>query len=317
MAEWTKSDSLRITVLSGGDSAEREISLASGAGVATALKRAGHHVTCLDPQGRTLAEFDWSACDVCFIALHGGAGEDGRVQQELESLAIPYTGSGPRASRLAMSKAASKRRFMGAGVPTPQFVSFSTSAIAKNSEFPADFRQLGLPFILKPDGQGSSLGVSCVRRAEQLAGALADCQAYDSQGLAERFIAGREFTVAVLDHTALPMLEIVSAAGLFTYESKYHSGTTEYRFEIDLPPHVMEQIQAVAVRAAAALGTAGLVRVDVMLDSDHQPWVLEVNTVPGMTERSLAPKAAARAGLNMAALCDFLVRQPLLAEVVR
>lgn len=310
---------LRVAVLLGGDSAEREISLASGNAVAAALERAGHQVTKLDPQGHALTSFDWSEFDVAFIALHGGAGEDGRVQQELESLGVPYTGSGPAASHLAMSKSLSKRRFLTAGVPTPEFARFSIwqmrDELARAGELPPTLRGLGLPLIIKPDGQGSSLGVSCMRELDELAAALADCELYDSQAVAERFISGREFTVAVLDRRALPVLEIISAEGLFTYASKYHSRATEYQFEIDLPLGVLANLQAVAVAAAEALDTAGLVRVDLMLDTKRQPWVLEVNTIPGMTERSLAPKAAARAGLRMEQLCEYLVRQPLTKQI--
>jgi len=308
-------NSLRVALLLGGDSAEREISLASGAGVAAALQRAGHLVVAIDPATQDLATIAWQTFDVCFIALHGGAGEDGRIQRQLARLGVPYTGSGPEASELAMSKSASKERFLEAGVPTPRYRLFSTSdSPLRIAELVA---QVGYPAIIKPESQGSSLGVSCVRSIAQLEEALLQCARFDRFGLAEQFIAGREFTVAVLDRQALPVLEIVSAQGLFTYESKYQSQQTEYRFDCDLPPGLDVYMQDTAVAAAASLGTTGLVRVDLMLDTTGQPWVLEVNTVPGMTERSLAPKAAARAGIDMTTLCDQLVRQPLAAEILK
>lgn len=306
---------LRVALLLGGDSAEREISLASGAGVAAALQKAGHLVVAIDPASHELPSIDWQSFDVCFIALHGGAGEDGRVQRQLEQLGVPYTGSGPAASELAMSKSASKERFLQAGVPTPAYQMFSTNdSPLRIANIVA---ALGYPAIIKPESQGSSLGVSCVQSVSQLEDALAECAQYDRFGLAERFIRGREFTVAVLDRQALPVLEIISPQGLFTYESKYQSQRTEYRFDCELPPGLDAYMQDTAVAAAAALGTAGLVRVDLMLDTADQPWVLEVNTVPGMTERSLAPKAAARAGIDMTSLCDQLVRQPVQAEIVQ
>jgi D-alanine-D-alanine ligase len=299
----------RLVVLAGGDSAEREVSLRSGAAVASALISAGHRVSQIDPAKSPLDTVDWSGFDACFIALHGGAGEDGRVQQELQTLGIPYTGSSPLACRLAMSKAASKAAFLAAGVPTPPFLRIE-------ADEPADriaerVASLGYPLIIKPDGQGSSIGLSLVEQPSVLARAIELARRDDPTCIAESFVRGREFTVAVLDNHALPPIEIVTPERVFSYDAKYSSSLTEYRFDFELADGRREELLHAAVAASEALGTSALVRVDVMLDHDGRVWVLEVNTIPGLTPRSLAPRAAARAGLDMAALCELLVRQCL------
>jgi D-alanine-D-alanine ligase len=306
---------LRIVVLSGGDSAEREVSLRSGEAVAAALSVAGHQVAMLDPRQCDLVKVDWSPYNVCFIALHGGAGEDGRVQHLLEQLGVPYTGSGPQASRWAMSKSASKQRFRAQGVPTPAYTVIHQHDSA--GEIARRVAPLGYPVIFKPDSQGSSLGIAIANTPDDLSRAIAGSLAYGGVAIAEPWVLGREFTVAVLDARPLPLVEIIAPDRVFSYEAKYHSSLTEYRFEFALSAAHRAEISGVALAAARALGTRGLVRVDVMLGHDGQPWVLEVNTIPGMTSRSLAPQAALRAGLEMAPLCDLLVRQCLpVAEVL-
>ena len=305
-------DALKIVVLAGGDSAERDVSLASGAAVAAALEQAGHHVSILDPRGPRWDEFDWDPFDACFIALHGGAGEDGRMQQHLQSLGMPYTGSGPAASRLAMSKSASKERFFDAGVPTPPYVLCHESDSLL--DVAAQAAPLGYPLIVKPDSQGSSLGVGVAASAGALAGRLAESFQFDRFAIIEPRVVGREMTITVLERQALAVLEIVSQDDLFSYGAKYHSSATQYRFDPVLQSTSLEHLQQLAVAAAEALDTAGLVRVDMMLDRNENPWVLEVNTVPGMTTRSLAPMAAARAGIDFVALCDMLVRDSIRTE---
>ena len=300
---------LGVAVLSGGDSAEREISVRSGDAVAAALVVTGHQVTMLDPRQCDLARVDWSPLDVCFIALHGGAGEDGRVQQLLEQLGVPYTGSGPQASRWAMSKIASKQRFREQGVPTPAY-----AVIQQHDSLVEIARRvapLGYPVIIKPDQQGSSLGIAIANAPDELSRTIAGSLAYGPAAIAEPLVLGREFTVAVLDGGTLPLVEIIAPDRVFSYDAKYHSSLTEYRFDFALSAAKREEISGAALAAARALGTRGLVRVDVMLDHDGRPWVLEVNTIPGMTSRSLAPQAALRAGLEMPALCDLLVRECL------
>jgi D-alanine-D-alanine ligase len=301
--------SWRLAVLAGGESAEREISLRSGAAVAQALTQAGHRAIAIDPAGRDLAAIDWSGIDGCFIALHGGAGEDGRVQHQLEQLGVPYTGSGPEACRLAMSKNASKKRFVEGRVPTlPWRV---VDGHCTDAGAPARVARLGYPLVIKPDAQGSSLGVSIVEGPQALAGAIEAAGRFDSLVIAEPRVLGREFTIAVLDDRALPIIEIITPERVFSYEAKYASSLTEYRFDFELDTRKRVELLHAAVAATRALDTRGLARVDVMVGHDGRVWVLEVNTVPGMTERSLAPLAAQRGGLPMAALCEQLVAQCL------
>lgn len=300
---------LRVALLSGGDSAEREVSLASGRQVAAALDGRGHVVETFDPAEIELAEICWGRYDVCLIALHGGAGEDGRVQTALEALVVPYTGSGPAASRRAMSKSAAKRCFQEHGVPTLPAATFQVAEAFGDVAW--HVAALGYPLVVKPDNQGSSLGVGIARDERELAARAVDAGRYDELLLAEPWIDGREFTVAVLGRRALPLLEIVAPGGWFDYRAKYESDATDYRFETGLAEATVANLQSIAVRAAAALETSGLVRVDLMLDRGGRPWVLEVNTVPGLTSHSLAPKAAARAGLELPALCEWMLADGL------
>lgn len=305
----------RVAVLAGGQSAEREISLASGINVAAALDDAGYDVALLDPAVEPLATIDWSRFDACFIALHGGAGEDGRVQQQLERWAVPYTGSGPAASRLAMSKSASKERFIQANLATAPYVVFHRSEPLES--LVERVGTLGYPVVVKPDAQGSSIGVGFARDAKELALRVGEGLAYDHFAIAEPVVEGRELTVAVIDRQTLPVLEIVTPRAFFDFAAKQHADSTEYRFDTGLSDDQTQRVQQAAVAAAEALGTRGLVRVDMIVDRLGQPWLLEVNTVPGMTARSLAPKAAAQAGMSLAMLCDRLIRDCLPSEVMR
>jgi D-alanine-D-alanine ligase len=301
----------RVAVLAGGDSAEREVSLRSGTSVAAALEAAGHAAELVDPAATPIDSVDWPRFDGAFIALHGGAGEDGRIQQQLETLGVPYTGSDPRASRLAMSKAQSKRQFIAAGVPTLPFAFIGEHEPLAEAARRA--RRLGYPVVVKPDAQGSSVGVGIAEGPEALCLALVEARAYGGQCILERLVRGREFTVAVLDDRPLPAIEIVTPEPVFSYDAKYASSLTEYRLEFALTEPLTEALVAAAVGAVRALGTAGLARVDLMLEADGRPWVLEVNTIPGMTVRSLAPLAAARAGIDMPQLCELLVQRSLVA----
>lgn len=306
---------LRIAVLAGGESAERDVSLASGRAVASALSVAGHHIEVVDPAISDLARIQWSGFDACFIALHGGPGEDGRVQGLLESFGVCYTGSGPEASQLAMSKSAAKDRFAQAGVLTAEYVVFEKATGRKLDHF--DPAEIGFPLVVKPDRQGSSIGVGFAGNDAELHARVSEAERFDSCVLAERWIDGREFTVAVRGRRPLPLLEIVTPRALFDYEAKYENALTEYRFEHGLSDAVAERVTSTAVAAAEALETAGLVRVDLIVDRAGRPWVLEVNTVPGLTAHSLAPKAAARAGLDMTDLCQWMIDNALLAEAKR
>jgi D-alanine-D-alanine ligase len=305
---------LRVIVLAGGDSPEREVSLRSGAAVAAALVDAGHCVTRIDPAEIALEAVEWHGCDACFIALHGGAGEDGRVQQQLDLYGIPYTGSGPETCRLAMSKSAAKQRLATHGVPTLEWCVTDADDLTRGSRAANVARRvapLGYPLIVKPDAQGSSLGITVVSSPKELNAAILAAERFDEQCLIEPYVVGREFTVALLDERALPPIEIISPERVFSYQAKYESPTTEFRFDFELAERVREEVLRAAVAAGQALGATGLSRVDLIVDNDERVWVLELNTVPGMTARSLAPLAAARAGLDMTALCDLLVRQCL------
>lgn len=304
-----EADSLRVAVLMGGSSAEREISLASGICVAAALEEVGHQVRAIDPAEVDLVHVDWRQFDACFIALHGGEGEDGRVQKLLDSLNVSYTGSGPQASRLAMSKVAAKDRFRAWGVSTPESVTLHSSESIQ--EMLARSAPLGFPLVIKPDDQGSSLGVNLVTNQDEFQRGVAEGQFYGKFLLAEKFIPGREFTLALMDDFLFPLIEIKSPAPLFTFEGKYRFGESEFDLNPELSEEQLRQVKRSAVLAARALETTGLVRVDVKLDENGQPWVLEVNTIPGMTEQSLVPRSAAFAGIEMPELCDRLLRSCL------
>lgn len=306
---------LRVALLSGGDSPEREVSLASGICAAAALEEMGHRVRAIDPAEVELVDVDWRQFDACFIALHGGAGEDGRAQQLLESLGVPHTGSRPAAARLAMSKSACKTRFRQRGVPTPDY-----ALLHRNESIQAVLDRaasVGYPLVVKPDAQGSSLGVGLARDGEELQRRVAESQFYDPFLLAEQYIAGRELTVAVLDREPMPILEIAVGDAPFSYDDKYNNPATEYIFDTGLSAAKQREIRRLAVRACEVAGTDGLARVDFRLDTSERPWVLEINTVPGLTERSLAPRAAARMGLEMPELCGRILRACLPAEVSR
>ena len=299
-------DSLRIAVLAGGDSDERVISLKSGMAVAEALSGCGHRVLHLDPAIVELSGIDWSQFDAAFVALHGRFGEDGQVQQILERAGVCYTGSDAMASHLAFSKTTAKERFALFGVPTPAY-----SLIHYNDEMEEINRKaaaIGYPLVVKPDAQGSSLGVSIVRSPEGLSSALKLCFQLDAFGLLETMIDGTEWTVGLIDRQILPAIKIETDREFFDWQAKYEDDATRYIFDSDLPREVIERIELVAQNACSALGTSGLARVDLRLDHENQPWVLEVNTIPGFTDHSLLPKAAARIGIDFPSLCDRIVR---------
>ena len=297
---------LRIAVLAGGDSDEREISLKSGLAVEAALSQAGHRVLQLDPAIVELSGIDWSQFDVAFIALHGRFGEDGQVQQILDEAGVSYTGSGAAASRLAFSKSAAKERFTQFGVATPRYLLIhytdDTERILRKAA------ALGYPLVVKPDAQGSSLGISIVRSPEQLPAALKLCFQFDGFGLLEAMVEGTEWTVGLIDSQTFPAIKIETDREFFDWQAKYDDAGTRYIFDPDVPAAIVENIESIARNAGIALGTSGLARVDLRLDARQNPWVLEVNTIPGFTDHSLIPKAAAYQGTDFATLCDQIVR---------
>jgi D-alanine-D-alanine ligase len=308
-ADWRLSRKLHIALLAGGPSAERVISLKSGAAVSRALAEIGHTVCEIDPADTSLVGCDWARYDAAFIALHGKFGEDGQVQQILEDANVPYTGSGVPASRLAFSKSAAKERFVQHQVPTAPYVLIHESDTAHRIAQHAS--QLGYPLVIKPDTQGSSLGVSIIRAAHELPAALARCFHYDAFGVLEREITGSEWTVGLIDDRSLPPIRVSTERAFFDYEAKYEDSATRYDFDFDVPIEQVERIVQTAKSACAALGTCGLVRVDLIVDQTGCPQVLEVNTVPGLTDHSLVPKAAARLGMSLGELCQECLQSAL------
>jgi D-alanine-D-alanine ligase len=289
---------LNITVMLGGFSAEREVSLKTGAAAANALRSLGHQVTELDPQDENWALPEKT--DVVFLALHGTYGEDGQVQQKLEGLAVPYTGCGVEASRIAFDKVITKQRCVGAGVPTAKFMVFDASG----ATWPMGWQP---PVVLKPVRQGSSVGLQFVDRVADFGAALDESLRYDSQVLMEERIAGRETTVAILDGRALPVVEVRPKQGAYDYTNKYTAGKTDYLCPAPFEATVTAAIQKAALGAFNAVGGRDYARVDVMVRANGEPVVLEVNTLPGMTETSLLPKAAAAAGIAYAELCQRMI----------
>jgi D-alanine-D-alanine ligase len=300
---------LRVAVLFGGLSAEREVSLKSGAAVSAALAAAGHSVVEIDPAKVDLARYEWTGIEVAFIALHGRFGEDGTVQQLLEEAGIPYTGSDVATSRLAISKSATKERFLQAGVRTAPYTLIHESDPAHHITQHA--LALGFPLVVKPDTEGSSLGVTIVPSPDLLPVALSRCFQYDPFGLLETWIEGSEWTAGFLDERALPLIRIETDRPFFDFEAKYEDDGTRYQFDGRLPDDVAVQLAQTAADARRAVGTRGIARVDLMLDADDRAWVLEVNTVPGLTDHSLVPKAAANAGIDFTELCERCLQSAL------
>ena len=293
---------LHITLMLGGPSAERAVSLSSGKAVGAALASLGHTVHELDPQTP-----DWtlpSGTDVVFLALHGTYGEDGTVQRQLEKLGVPYTGCDAAASRVAFDKVLTKERCFQAGVPTaPYLVLDSPSA-----PWPKGWQP---PLVIKPVCQGSSVGLQFVRETDDWSRALAESLRHDARVLVEELIVGRETTVGILEDQALPIVEVRPKSGSYDFTNKYTKGRTEYFCPADFGAATTRRIQEAGLGAFRAVGGRDYARVDVMVRADGSPVVLEVNTLPGMTETSLLPKAAAAAGMSYAALCQRMVELAL------
>ena len=296
---------LRITVLCGGPSAEREVSLVSGRAVADALRRRGHQVHVTDIFPDDLSALD-RPVDVVFPALHGTFGEDGAVQAIMEARGIRYCGSDAAASALAMDKPAAKRAVGAAGVPTPRFDVVDDGTRA---EIAAAWQA---PVVLKPVAEGSSVGVTIVRRTAEIAAALDAMLERYGQALIEAYVPGPELTVGVLGDEALPVVQIVTAREFYDYQAKYEDDGTEYRFDIDLPDELLREVQRLSLEAHRALGCRDFSRVDWMVDAaSGRPYFLETNTIPGFTGHSLLPKAAARAGRGFDGLVERIVELTL------
>ena len=294
---------LSIIVVMGGGSAERSVSLASGEAIAAALESLGHRVRRADISPGDLSALEQADVDVVFVALHGSFGEDGQLQQILEQRGLCYTGCGPQASRLGMDKIEAKRRFAEAGVPTPRF------AVAGASQRDNIILDFPLPAVVKPADQGSSVGCSIVRQVSDLDAAVAHVVDRYGRCLIEQYIRGPELTVGILAGAALPVCQIRSATAFYDYDAKYQDDRTEYLFDIDLPGELLQRVQQLSITAFEALGCRDMSRVDWMIDAaTSQPYCLEVNTIPGFTSHSVLPKAAARADISFADLCERIVR---------
>jgi D-alanine-D-alanine ligase len=283
----------RIGVLMGGVSAEREISLRTGSGVLSALRRLDYFASGLDWTEREKVEdlLASSGAEVVWNALHGTMGEDGWVQRRLEAMRIPYTGSGVQASEIAMDKVRSKEIFRERDIPTPDWKVVSGQSTVDDEGF-------GYPVVVKPSREGSTVGITIVQEAGAIAAAVAEADRHHGDTMVERFIAGAEITVAVLGGKALGSVEIRPRSGFYDYKAKYLSGDTEYLVPAPLPGPVADLVAQLALRAHEALGCSGYSRTDMRVDAEGKPWVLEVNTLPGLTETSLFPKIARHAGMD-------------------
>jgi D-alanine-D-alanine ligase len=285
----------KVAVLKGGPSSEREVSLKSGAAVARALREREYDVAEIDVTGREIVLP--AGIEAVFIALHGEFGEDGEVQSILRGLGVPYTGSGPAASRTALDKCAAKRVFEQAGILTPEY------EVLRSGQA----RRLALPVVVKPPRQGSTIGIHRVFQESEWAEAMADALRYGDEVLVERFIAGRELTVGILGEEALPIIEIRAPDGWYDYGAKYTKGKTEYLTKAPIAADKAAECSRIAERAFRALGCSAMGRVDFLMEPSGRLFVLEVNTIPGFTETSLLPKAARERGIEFAELCDRIL----------
>jgi D-alanine-D-alanine ligase len=338
---------LNILVLMGGTSAERDVSLVSGESIVKALKEAGHRVMALDtaqerkllsddgkylPGGvkekppnikeldirskqaalEAIHSFDFSDVDVIFIALHGGQGEDGTIQALLDLTGKPYTGSGVLASALSMNKAMSKKMFEREGILTPEWFSLEESEPVTVSTVERIIeKSFGFPCVVKPNDQGSTVGLAVVEQKRTLAEALDCAREYSNHILIERYIPGRELTVGVLGDQPLPVVEIIPEHGIYDYECKYTHGKSNYVCPAQIPDEKAKEIQAIGLKAFQTLGCEGYARVDFRYGEDNQFYCLEVNTLPGMTSLSLVPMAAKAMGIDFPELVDRIARLAL------
>jgi D-alanine-D-alanine ligase len=307
----TRSDFGRVAVLLGGRSAEREVSLKSGSMVLAALLKKGIDAHPFDPADRPLQALVTEGFDRVFIALHGRHGEDGTVQGALELAGIPYTGSGVLASALAMDKWRTKLLWRACGVSTPP-----CELLHDGIDLPAVTQRLGLPLMVKPATEGSSIGMSKVRSVSFMERAYELASKHDPVVIAEQFVDGIELTAGILAGEALPLIRLETTRDFYDYEAKYLADDTRYIIPCGLPPEAEHSIQQEALRAFDALGCRGWGRVDIMLDGVGKPYFLEVNTAPGMTDHSLVPMAARHAGLSYEDLCVRILEQAALHSSV-
>jgi D-alanine-D-alanine ligase len=289
----------KVAVLMGGKSAEREISLMSGNGVLKALRSKGVDAHAFDPAEKSVFDLRREGFARCFIALHGRGGEDGTIQGALETLGIPYTGSGVMGSAIGMDKWRTKMVWIANGIPTPRF-----KILDDQSNWKSVVRELKLPLIVKPANEGSTLGLTKVTKVKDLPAAYElAAKKYRDIALAEQFVDGPEYTASVLGDEALPLIRIEAPKGNYDYRNKYFTDDTKYHCPSGLPAKKEKELQALTLRAFRAVGCRGWGRIDIMLDASKKPWLLEVNTSPGMTGHSLVPMAARAVGISYEDLC--------------
>jgi D-alanine-D-alanine ligase len=292
----------RVAVLKGGRSLERQVSLRSGARVEDALERLGHEVVSIDVGADLNRRLRDAAPDAAFVAMHGRDGEDGTVQELLEILDIPYTGSGVLACMRATDKVLAKHLMVEAGIPTPDFFAFTETAfreLGAADALPAIEERLGFPVVVKPSSQGSALGIKFARSATDVPTALVAAFSYDARVLIERCVEGRDLAVSIIDGEPLPVVEALPRDDEFyDFEARYEIGRTEFVCPADLPPALTERAHELALRTYELLGCSAVARVDLMLDADGELTVLEANPIPGLTETSLLPQAAEAAGIS-------------------
>ena len=300
----------RVAVLAGGSSFERQVSLRSGARVEDALERLGHEVTAIDAGRDLVGQLRDQRPDAAFVAMHGAGGEDGTVQELLEILGLPYTGSGVPACARAMDKVATKHLLAEHGVPTPEFFAFNQTAfreLGAADALPAIEQRLAFPIVVKPSSQGSALGIKFARTAADVPGALVAAFSYDAKVLLERHIDGRDLAVSILDGPdgpeALPIVEAIpTGEDFYDFQARYEIGRTEFVCPAELSDDVTARAQQLALRTYELLGCYGFARVDLMLSEAGDLYVLETNPIPGLTETSLLPQAAEAAGISFDAL---------------
>jgi D-alanine-D-alanine ligase len=310
--------SLKIAVLMGGPSSERDISLKSGKAVVEALREAGLKVVAVEINEDVEEKLEEARVDMVFLALHGKYGEDGTVQEILDRWGIDYTGSGVEASRTAFDKIASKQVFLKEGIATPAFCVLERGDEAEKPGSRFSFPPLiKNPLVVKPAREGSTIGISIVGREEEYPTALNKAFQYDERILVEEYLDGREVTVGILDGSPLPVIEILPRREFFDFEAKYTKGLTDFNVPAPLPPALYRETQALALKAHRALGCRGMSRVDMKVNSSGKSYVLEVNTIPGMTPLSLLPRAARAAGISFPHLCCRLIEIALKKTVTR
>lgn len=309
----------RVALLKGGPSLEREVSMRSAARVEDALERLGLEYSSIDVGRSLLEDLEAAAADVAFVALHGRGGEDGTVQELLEIIGMPYTGSGVLACMRCMDKVLTKHMLLEAGLPTPEFFAFSEIAfkeLGAGEALPAIEDRLGFPVVVKPAAQGSALGIKFAKEAEDVPEALIAAFSYDDRVLLERHVEGRELAVSLLESegepTALPVVEAKPRQEyFFDFDARYEIGKTDFVCPADLPADVTARVQEVALDTYRLLGCFGFARVDMILSADGEPQVLEAQAIPGLTETSLLPQAAEAAGISFDQLVNVMLEQAL------